>query len=216
MIEKKNPSLLPLWLFPINSPLKKISPAEEKIANLLTPIRAYQYKLARGYARFALSKFLQINALDIPLDALPGKAPKLNNNLGYISLSHCKDALLIGWSTAKVGIDIERSDRQLAASQLANRFFTKEELQRLKQFESSKLNSKVLENWVLKEAVIKWQRGQISKDCSYWNINQESSIASHEKLNYKVNICLRHYQSWLIGIAYSDLVHKDQIRIYSN
>ena len=212
----KNPRLLPLWLFPIDSPLKKISPAEEKIANLLPPIRAYQYRLARGYARFALSKFLKMNALDIPLDALPGKAPKLDNDLGYISFSHCKDALLIGWSAAKIGVDLERSDRKLAANQLANRLFTKEELQRLEQLPASKLNSKVLENWVLKEAVIKWQRGQISKDCIHWNINQESRIASHEKLNYKVNVSIKHYQSWLIGIAYSNSVHKDKIIIYSN
>ena len=89
------------------------------------------------------------------MDALPGKAPKLDNNLGYISFSHCKDALLIGWSAAKIGIDLERSDRKLAASQLANRFFTKEEPQRIQQLRGSKLNSNVLENWVLKEAVIK-------------------------------------------------------------
>ena len=183
----------------------------------MPPIRAYQYKLARGYTRFALSKFLKINALEIPLDALPGKAPKLDNNLGYISFSHCKDALLIGWSSKKVGVDLERSDRKLAASKLANRFFTQEELQHLKQLEQpSKLNSKVLENWVLKEAVIKWQRGKISKDFSQWNINQESRIASHKKLNYKVNISIRHYQSWLIGIAYCDLVHNDQIIICSS
>ncbi len=212
----KNPRLLPLWLYPIDSPLKRISPAEEKIARLLPPIRAYQYRLVRGYARFALSKFLKINALDIPLDALPGKAPKLGNNLGYISFSHCKDAVLIGWSAAKIGVDLERSDRKLAASQLANRCFTKEELKHLQQFTASSLNSKVLENWVLKEAVIKWQRGQIAKDCIHWNINQESSIAAHKKLNYKVNVFIKHFQNWLIGIAYSDLIHKDEIIIYSN
>ena len=99
---------------------------------------------------------------------------------------------------------------------MANRFFTKEELQYLQQLTASKLNSKVLENWVLKEAVIKWQRGQISKDCTHWNINQDSRIASHQKLNYKVNVFIKHYQSWVIGIAYSDLVHKDEIIIYSN
>lgn len=182
----------------------------------MPPIRAHQYKLTRGYARFALSKFLEINALEIPLDALPGKAPKLDKNLGYISFSHCKDALLIAWSSAKVGVDLERRDRKLAASQLANRFFTDEELKRLKPLESSKLNSKVLENWVLKEALIKWQRGKISKDFTHWSINQESSIASHEKLDYKVNVSIRHYQNWLIGIACSDLVKNNQIVIYTN
>ncbi len=212
----KTPRLLPLWLFPIDSPLKKISPDEEKIASLLPPRRAYQYRIVRGYARFALSKFLKIDALEIPLDALPGKAPKLGNNLGYISFSHCKDAVLIGWSAAKIGIDLERSDRKLASSQLANRFFTKEELQLLQQLTASKLNSKVLENWVLKEAVIKWQRGQISKDFTHWEINQESHIASHKKLNCKVNVFIKHYQSWIIGIAYSDLVDTDKIIIYSN
>ena len=212
----KNSSLLPLWLFPIDSPLKIISPTEEKIAKSLPPKRAYQYKQARGYTRFALSKFLNLHALEIPLDAEPGKAPKLENNLGYISFSHCRDALLVGWSSDKIGVDLERNDRLLAANKLANRFFTQEELLHLKNVEPSKINSKVLEKWVLKEAVIKWQRGKISKDLTQWNINQESTIASHNKLNYKTNISFKHYRDWFIGIAYSYLIHKNNIVIYSN
>ncbi len=119
--------LLPLWLFPLDSPLKEISSKEEKVANLLSYNRAKEYKYARGYTRFALSELFKIKPLDIPLFSSPGKAPLLENGLGHLSFSHCSDALLIGWSPSPLGIDIERSDRTISAERIVKRFFNKEE-----------------------------------------------------------------------------------------
>ena len=68
-----------------------------------------------------------IDPLDIPLKADPGKPPFLAAGWGHISMSHCSDALLIGWSSAKIGVDIERKDRQLQAHKLSKRFFTQSE-----------------------------------------------------------------------------------------
>ena len=91
-------SVLPLWLFPINSPLKEISSKEENIAKSLPPNRSQQYRHARGYVRFALSQYLRIDPLEIPLKSPPGKAPKLDKELGYVSFSHSIDSLIIAWS----------------------------------------------------------------------------------------------------------------------
>ena len=74
-----------------------------------------------------MSNMTGLEPLDIPIKADPGEPPLLAKGLGYISMSHCSDALLIGWSSAKIGVDIERKDRQLQAHKLSKRFFTQYE-----------------------------------------------------------------------------------------
>ena len=74
--------VLPLWLFPLDSPQKEISLNELKAAELLSKKRSIEYKYARGNARYALSELFKIKAIDIPLNSLPGEAPSLGNNLG--------------------------------------------------------------------------------------------------------------------------------------
>ena len=64
-----------------------------------------------------------LNPLDIPLKADPGEPPFLAEGWGHISMSHCSDALLIGWSSGKIGVDIERKDRKFQAYKLSKRFF---------------------------------------------------------------------------------------------
>ena len=66
-----------------------------------------------------------LEPLEIPLKADPGKPPLLADGLGYISMSHCSDALLIGWSSTKIGVDIERKDRQFQAQKCPNAFSLK-------------------------------------------------------------------------------------------
>ena len=61
--------------------------------------------------RDALSDLFKMNPLQIPISADPGKPPKLPTGMGYISISHCIDAFIIGWHQENIGIDIERSDR---------------------------------------------------------------------------------------------------------
>ncbi|KGG16862.1 MULTISPECIES: 4'-phosphopantetheinyl transferase family protein [unclassified Prochlorococcus] len=212
----KNTSVLPLWLFPTNSPLKKISDNEEKIANCLSGIRSHQYKLTRGYTRFALSEFLKINPLEIPLKSLPGEAPTLGGNLGYVSFSHCDDALLIGCSPNKLGVDIERVDRQFNARKIANRFYTKTENKKLEDFKKDEFRLKVLESWVRKEALIKWQEGTISKDLTKWNIDNQSLKAKHDELESEVNVYLIQYKSWVIGIASNQIVNRKNLIICSD
>ncbi len=194
-------SVLPLWLFPLDSPLKEISTEEEKAANLLSEKRSKEYKHARGNARFVLSTLLNINPLEIPLLASPGQPPILENNLGFVSFSHCSDALLIAWSPNQLGIDLERTDRRFAAERIANRFFNVVDRQYCQDQNNEQFRKKILNQWILKEALIKWQQGKLSKDLKKWNINHKSNFAIHTELNYKVKIYTIHYQSWTIGIA---------------
>ena len=209
-------SVLPLWLFPINSPLKKISSKEEQIAESLPPKRSQQYKHARGYVRFALSQYLKIDPLEIPLKAPPGEAPKLDNQLGYVSFGHCIDALIIGWSPNKLGIDIERSDRFLSSHLIAKRFFHFKDLEHLKMLTGNKLINEVLNQWVTKEALIKWQRGKLGKDLSEWIILRNSDLAFHQTMKYKVNIFTATHKDWILSIACNQKINKKNLIIVEN
>ena len=96
----------------MQAPLKTISSTEQIWALELSGKRSREYQHSRGYIRQALSELWQIPALNIPLYAPPGKSPQLSEGWGHISMSHCCDALFIGWSPKRIGVDIERIDRR--------------------------------------------------------------------------------------------------------
>ena len=171
----KNIRVLSLWLFPKQSPFQPISQEENQIAISLPPQISARYQHSRGYARQALSDLLGVPPLDIPLQALPGEPPQLGKGWGYISFSHCHDALLIGWSPKKIGVDLERSDRAFAAKSLAKRYFCKADKIDLLQLNGEDLRIAVLQQWLRKEAAIKWQRGRLFKDikeCKFYGHNK--------------------------------------------
>ena len=139
--------------------------------------------------------------LEIPLKADPGKPPKLAEGWGYISMSHCSDALLIGWSTEKIGLDIERKDRKLQAHKLSRRFFTQSENREIEDLTPSQAKEQVLTRWVVKEAAIKWQSGKISTSLSQWIWKNNSFFAYHESMGYQVKIYKENYDKWTYAIA---------------
>ena len=73
-----------------------------------------------GYARYLLSLIHNISPLEIPFYSPPGSPPELKNNLGFISISHCKDACLIGWSRYPIGVDIEDKIENLELTKSLN------------------------------------------------------------------------------------------------
>ena len=142
-----------------------------------------------------------LDPLQIPLKADPGKPPLLEEGWGHISISHCSDALLIGWSSEQIGVDIERKDRELDAHKLSKRFFTKYENREIENLKSSEAKEEVLRRWVVKEAAIKWQSGKISNNLSQWTWETNSYFAYHEKLGHKVRIHAQNHEKWTYAIA---------------
>ena len=197
----KDARLLGLWFFHISSPLKPISKKEILLSNKLAPARKKEYRQARGYARHALSNLFGVSPLEIPLNSLPGKPPELPQHWGSISISHCKDAFLIGWSSKPIGVDIERSDRILNSNGLAKRFMNRFEQQSINLLATENIQQKILEYWVIKEAAIKFQKGNIFHDFNQWIISEESQSALHKSLGYTINFKLIKFRSWSIGIA---------------
>ena len=193
-----------LWIVDFNKEVKPITQEEKKIARNLPPIKAREYTLTRGYARYALSKLFKIPALDIPLDAPLGKPPSLRNDLGHISLSHCKNALLIGWAKNKLGVDIERKDRLFSAKDVSKKFYSSEEICFLENMRDEHYRYNTLKFWVIKEAAIKWQRGNISNDLSKWEVKNNFKLALHNSLEIELKTNLCELECWLIGIAYKN------------
>tara|TARA_Y100001968_G_scaffold317334_1_gene346228 strand:+ start:33 stop:524 length:492 start_codon:yes stop_codon:yes gene_type:complete len=142
-----------------------------------------------------------INPLDIPLKADPGQPPFLSEGWGHISMSHCSDALLIGWSSVKIGVDIERKDRKLQAHKLSKRYFTEYENCEIENLTPSQTKELVLKRWVVKEAAIKWQNGKIAKNLNQWFWKNKSLFAYHKKLGHKVKVYEQNHDQWTYAIA---------------
>ena len=205
-----NKSVLGLWLFLIPSKLLPISSEEKKWVKKLTPEKGFIYHLSRGCLRNVMSNLTGIDPLDVPLKADPGKPPLLAKGWGHISMSHCSDALLIGWSSAKIGVDIERKDRQFQAHKLSKRFFNQYEnceIENLTPFQAKEL---VLKRWVVKEAAIKWQSGKIATNINQWIWKNNSSVAYHKKLGHKVKVYEQNQDQWTYAIALDEdsITHK--------
>ena len=190
-----------LWLFFIPAKLLPITSEEKKWAQSLKSTKGWIYHFSRGCIREVLSKITESDPLKIPLKAEPGKPPLLAKGWGYVSMSHCSDALLIGWSPEKIGVDIERKDRKLKAYLLSKRFFARDENLKIKNLTSQKANEEVLNRWVVKEAAIKWQESKIANNLNKWIWENDSNFAYHKNLGYKVKIYKENYGKWTYAIA---------------
>ena len=203
-----NKNLIALWSVPIDSYLKPITLQEIAWKKELSSGRSSQYAHSRGYVREALSNILGIPALEIPLKSPPGLPPGLPEDMGCVSFSHCRDILLIGWSSHNIGVDIERSDRSIEAKKILDGFF-KNEKKSLNDLEGMQLNSEVLKLWVRKEAAIKWQKGSIFNDLSKWNFKLETNILENKDYGYKLKSFFINYKNWYISVACSNNLEID-------
>ena len=199
-INQKN-ILINCWFFPFNLPLKEITDKEKKWSNQLSNYRKYEFEYSRGYTRFALSKVLNIEPLSIPLIAPPGKPPYLEEGRGFVSISHCKDAMLVGWSNSIIGVDIEACNRNINYKKISDYFFSLEERDFIFSGISQDNKERFLSIWVRKEALIKYSRGNILRDFKNWKIDFKKNMALKFNGNLEIFSKSFKYKSWLIGLA---------------
>ena len=175
------------------------TPNEINIASNLSSSRAQVFLESRFYMRDALSNLFDLNPLEIPLIANPGEPPVLPVGMGYISMSHCKDACIICWNKERIGIDIEFSDRDFNYKGLAKKYFFK------KIINDSELNKYIiLKEWSAIEAAIKWDRGKLSKDIKYWQYKNYKKNIYHMKKKLTVHLNQFSFLKWTISIAYQN------------
>ena len=134
---------------------------------------------SRRWMRSLLTDLLDLPPEVLPLDAPPGQPPKLAEGWGFVSLSHCPDALLLAWAPWRVGVDLERCDRVIPAESILKRFFCAEEQEHLSGLVPEALRQAVLAHWVLKESAIKWQRGSLGRDLTQWCWSRDRSVVIH-------------------------------------
>lgn len=196
----KFPSLA-LWIYDFKSSIKPISKKERLIYKNLPPRRASQFKYSRGYIRYSLAYLFDMDPLKIPIEALPGKPPLLPNDWGFLSISHSKDALLVGWSPYKLGIDIENTNRNFCYKLLAKKYFSLKENLYLENLNDAEFKKEVLKMWVKKEAAIKWQNGKLLKDISLWECLPKNKKSNHLEIGKEVNLYSLYFKNWNISVA---------------
>ncbi len=198
---KKN-NILAIWSFRNDLPLKKITKEELSYTNLMPDTRAHQYIHSRGYVRYALSQIFNEDPLDIPLSARPNQSPELPLNYGHISFSHCKDMLIVGWSMERIGIDIERADRKIGRIDNFKKLFLDDiKLLNTKIKSKNSIRSEILDFWVIKESLVKWERSSIFDGLQNWKIFKSCNYAINRKSGLKVKIQKIEINNWKIGIA---------------
>ena len=173
--------------------------SELRIASNLSQARAKIFLETRYYMRDALSALFDINPMKVPITAYPGKPPELPNGMGYISISHCKDAFIIGWHRENIGIDIERSDRDFNYQKLAKKYFQKENI---KNFNMNKYL--ILKEWSAIEAAIKYDKGKLSRDIKEWKHEINKKNLYHKSKRIKLNLIQIPFLDWTISIAFKN------------
>ena len=112
-----------IWFYEIKGVQDVVTVEEIKIAEKLSDLRSKVFLETRAYIRQSLSTLFDLDPLEIPINAYPGEPPSLPSGMGNISLSHCKDAIIIVWHKNKIGIDIERIDRDFNHIKFAKKYF---------------------------------------------------------------------------------------------
>ena len=188
-----------IWFYEIKGVQDVATLKELEIAKKLSNQRANIFLESRAYIRKSLATLFNLNPLEIPIIANPGEPPELPKGMGNLSFSHCNDAIILVWHEKKIGIDIERIDREFNYEKLAKKYFSKSNRSQT----MSKLNKKtVLNQWCAVEAAVKWDHGKLAKDIKKWQYFEDEKILFHSKKKLKLKFTQINFHKWTISLAY--------------
>ena len=190
-----------MWLGPASAIDPCVSDQEQAWACNLSQTRQRRFLGSRSWMRSCLSDLWGVPAQDIPLHAPPGKPPALHSDWGFVSLSHSKGFALMAWSSAPVGVDLERLDRPFASDALMSRYYASSEQRRLRSLPKHAFHQAVLEHWLIKEAAIKWQQGSLAQDLKDWVVAADGLSASHQDRAVQVAAHCRQLGPWGMAIV---------------
>ena len=189
-----------IWFYEIKGVQDVVTAAEIKTAERLSSLRSKIFLETRGYLRQSLSTLFDLDPLEIPINAYPGEPPILPPKMGYISFSHCKDALILVWHKRKIGIDIERRDRDFNHIKLAEKYF----FHTNKSTHNKFTRTMILNQWCAVEAAIKWDHGKLAKDINHWQYFETPKVLIHKKKNIHLTYSQIYFNDWTIAIAYEE------------
>ena len=201
-----------IWFYEIKGVQDVATIEEITIAKKLSYPRAKIFLESRAYLRHSLALLFDLGPLEIPIIANPGQPPELPRGMGHLSLSHCKDAIVVAWHKEKIGIDIERKNRIFNFEKIANKYF-----KRNGENNKNKINKKlILNQWCAIEAAIKWDKGKLAKDIRQWNYSEEKKELFHEKKNLHLNLQHINFDQWTIALTLKEKLHFNPITICSS
>ena len=207
--------MLKLWLVSKDLPIKQISHQEQIWSEKLSISRKTEFEHSRGYIRNILSIVFNKPYLDIPLFAPPSKPIKLlDKEMGFISISHCKDCLLVGWSNSPIGVDLETIERSSNINKIVKKFVNEKEYYL---FSNDFKNVKYLamELWTLKEAAIKFYGNEEQTYLLDWICNLRKKSIKNNKHKIEIPYCSFQFMNWQIAIV-SNKLKKDKIPTFCN
>lgn len=154
-----------------------------------------QFISARGILRMLISYYLKIQPTLIQFEyneyGKPAISKLQNKNSLQFNLSHSRDTVIYAFGLQEpIGIDIEYHDENIAALDIADRFFTSSEAEQLRLLESNKQKQFFYDTWTAKEAFTKGLGKGLSLDFDKFEI----SILSGEVIQYN---CIEIF-SWRI------------------
>ena len=181
-----------------------LSHQELQWSTRLSKTRSDVFIRSRVWMRTCLADRFQLSPEAVPLQAPPGEPPVLPNGWGFLSLSHCPDALLLGCSQHPIGLDLERRDRMIPAASILRRSYCREEQERLQHLRAEELRQAVLRHWLIKEASIKWQQGAISRDLRFWEVRPGMSSVVHQRSQQTLAAALHDHDAWAFAVVAAD------------
>ena len=197
-----------IWFYEIKGVQDFATVEEIKTAKKLSGFRSKLFLESRAYLRKSLSSIFDLDPLEIPINAKPGEPPKLPSGMGNISLSHCKDAIIIVWHKSKIGIDIERIDRDFNHIKLAEKYLFRTNKST---HENKFTKTMILNQWCAVEAAIKWDHGKISKDINNWQYFENPRELIHKNKKIHLNHSQINFHDWTIALAYEEKTSNPEI-----
>ena len=185
-----------LWLLPLHGAALGVLSAQEMVwGQALAPLGGQRYWHSRAAMREVLAEVLGCGPAAVPLHSPPGEPPQLEG--GWVSLSHSRDGVLLGYAPVPIGVDLERLDRPLDGRALAERFFPREEVEQLRQLPGDRLRLAVLTSWVAKEAAIKWRQRTLAEELSGWRFDNGDGRLHHQGEGWELTPQLGQGSGWL-------------------
>tara|TARA_B100000886_G_C20427012_1_gene494781 strand:- start:29938 stop:30567 length:630 start_codon:yes stop_codon:yes gene_type:complete len=192
--------MLKLWVVYKDTPLKFISNQEIKWSQELSNLRKREYIHSRSYIRYLISFLVEIDPRKIPLHAPPSQPIKfLDDKFGFLSISHCKDCLLIAWSKIPIGVDVENINRSKNIKKITRKFVNISENYLLDNDENS--NFYPIKLWTVKEAAVKWKSSQNKNFLNDWICNFKDNNVLNFKTNERASFYSFKFIDWQIAIV---------------
>jgi 4'-phosphopantetheinyl transferase len=146
-----------------------------------------QYLISRALLRRALGRYLKIEGREVRFQTATNGKPELaaDSDLRF-NLSHTQGATVFAITRKRqVGVDVERMRKDTNAMELAERFFSRPEVQWLRSQPASEVIASFFSCWTAKEAYIKAQGEGLSMPLSGFGVLPSHADAS-SKLRLEV------------------------------